>query len=113
VIPILNKDNMWDVLHHITDPYSVRILRATLHRPLDAITLSNTLGIPIAVCYRRLRELERLGLIEAVGRKLTQKGKWITLYKAKLKNATVIMKEGKLYLHLSFRWGQEEDLEIE
>ncbi len=97
----------------MTEPYSVRIIRATLHRPMDAITLSNSLGIPIAVCYRRLKELERLGLIEAVGRKLTQKGKWITLYKAKIKNATVVMKEGKLYLRLSFRWGQEEEMEIE
>ncbi len=97
----------------MTEPYSVRIIRATLHRPMDAITLSNALGIPIAVCYRRLKELERLGLIEAVGRKLTQKGKWITLYKAKIKNATVVMKEGKLYLRVSFKWGQEEEMEIE
>ncbi|AGB04492.1 hypothetical protein AciM339_0608 [Aciduliprofundum sp. MAR08-339] len=103
----------WDVLRHLSDPYSVRILRATLHRPLDAITLSNTLGIPIAVCYRRLRELERLKLIEAVGRKLTQKGKWITLYKARIKDATVVMKEGKLYLRISFRWGDEQELEVE
>ncbi|OYT60666.1 transcriptional regulator [Euryarchaeota archaeon ex4484_178] len=115
MITITNEKSSyaWDVLHHISDPYSVRILRATLHRPLDAITLSNTLGIPIAVCYRRLRELEKLKLIEPVGRKLTQKGKWITLYKAKIKNATVVMKEGKLYLRISFRWGQEEELEVE
>jgi predicted transcriptional regulator len=110
---IADNSYAWDILHHLSDAYSVRILRATLHRPMDAITLSNTLGVPIAVCYRRLRELERLGLIEAVGRKLTQKGKWITLYKSKIKDATVVMKDGKLYLRISFRFGQEEELEVE
>ncbi len=103
----------WEVLRHISDPYSIRILRATLHRALDAITLSNTLGIPIAVCYRRIRELEKLGLIEETGKRLTQKGKWIKLYKARIKNATVVMKEGKLYLKITFRWGKEEELEVE
>ncbi len=109
----MNDGYAWEVLRHISDPYSIRILRATLHRALDAITLSNTLGIPIAVCYRRIRELEKLGLIEETGKRLTQKGKWIKLYKARIKNATVVMKEGKLYLKITFRWGKEEELEVE
>ncbi len=90
----------------------MRILRATLHRPLDAITLSNTLGIPIAVCYRRIRELEKLGLIKQEGKKLTNRGKWIVLYKAMVKNATIVMKDGKIILKIEFRWGREEELEV-
>ena len=112
MVPIEKKE-IWEILRHISDQYSIRILRATLHRPMDAITLSNTLKIPIAVCYRRIRELESLGLIEKAGRKLTNKGKWISLYKAKVKNATVVMREGKIVLKISFRYGKEEEFEVE
>ncbi len=110
---IIDKKEAWEILRHISDQYSVRILRATLHRALDAITLSNTLGIPIAVCYRRIKELEKLGLIEKDGKKLTNRGKWIALYKAKVKNATIVMKDGKIILRIVFRWGKEEELEVD
>jgi len=109
----IDKETAWAILQHISDQYSIRILRATLHRPLDAITLSTQLGIPIAVCYRRIRELEKLGLIKKEGRRLTSKGKWITLYKANVKNAEVKMVNGKIVLKLTFRWGKEEEIEVE
>ncbi len=109
----IDKEHAWEVLQHISDQYSIRILRATLHRALDAITLSNQLGIPIAVCYRRIRELEKLGLLSKDGRRLTSKGKWIALYKANIKNAEVKMVEGKIVIKITFRWGKEEELEVE
>ncbi len=113
MILIVNDSKSWEILQHLSDPYSVRILGATLHRPLDAITMSNMLGIPIAVCYRRIRELEKLGLIEKAGRRLTKKGKWINLYKAKIKDAEIKMENGKIFLKLKFRYGREEGLEVE
>ncbi len=109
----IDKSTAWEILQHISDQYSIRILRATLHRPMDAISLSNQLGIPIAVCYRRIKELEKLGLIKKEGKKLTSKGKWINLYKANVKNAEVKMVDGKIVLKLTFRWGKEEEIEVE
>ncbi len=109
----IEKEMAWEILQHISDQYSIRILRATLHRALDAITLSNQLGIPIAVCYRRIRDLERLGLLKKEGRRLTNKGKWVNLYKANLKNAEVKMIDGKIVIKLTFRWDREEEIEIE
>ncbi len=113
MVTIVDSSRAWEILQHLSDPYSIRIIGATLHRPLDAITMSNMLGIPIAVCYRRIRELEKLGLIEKVGRKLTKKGKWINLYKAKIKDAEIRMENGKIFLKLKFRYGMEEGLEVE
>ena len=103
----------WEILQHISDQYSIRILRATLHRALDAITLSNQLGIPIAVCYRRIKELEKLGFLKKEVRRLTNKGKWVNLYRANLKNAEVKMVEGKIVIKLTFRWGREEEIEVQ
>ncbi len=113
MINIAEESRAWEILQHLSDPYSVRILRATLHRPLDAITMSNMLDIPIAVCYRRIKELERLGLIENVGRRLTKKGKWINLYKATVKDTEIRMENGKIFLKIRFRYGKEEGMVIE
>ena len=109
----IEKERAWDILQRLSDPYSVRILQATLHRALDAITLSKMLDIPIAVCYRRIKELENLGLIERAGRKLTRKGKWINLYRARLKNAEIKVENGRIFLRIEFRYGKEEKIEVE
>ena len=82
------------------------------HKALDAIKMSYQLGIPIAVCYRRLRELEHLGLIVEVGKKLTQKGKWIRLYKSKLKNAEIFMADGKVKVKICFRGGTTNEFDL-
>lgn len=42
--------------------YSVQILRATAE-PKSAPHLSETLGIPVATCYRRISELVDVGLL--------------------------------------------------
>lgn len=46
--------------------YSVQILRATAE-PKSAPHLSDTLGIPVATCYRRINELVEVGLLEQCG----------------------------------------------
>lgn len=43
--------------------YSVQILRATAE-PKSAPRLSDTLGIPVATCYRRISELVDVGLLK-------------------------------------------------
>ncbi len=109
----MDRERAWAILQHLSDQYSIRILRATLHQALDAITLSITLGIPIAVCYRRIKELEKLGLLRNEGKRLTRKGKWIKLYRANLKNADVQLVNGKIVMRLSFRGDREEEIVIE
>lgn len=45
--------------------YSIDILGAT-EEPRSAANLSDSLGIPIATCYRRIDELAAVGLLEEV-----------------------------------------------
>jgi hypothetical protein len=45
--------------------YSIDILGAT-EEPRSAANLSDSLGIPIATCYRRVNELAAVGLLEEV-----------------------------------------------
>ena len=48
----------------LTDEYAERILVATYYNHMSAQELSEKYDIPIAACYRRIHELERLGLIK-------------------------------------------------
>ena len=45
--------------------YSIDILGAT-EEPRSAANLSDSLGVPIATCYRRVNELAAVGLLEEV-----------------------------------------------
>ena len=102
----------WEMSQKLSDPYSVRILRATLGVPKDAITLSRELGIPIAVTYRRIKDLLQLGLLEEAGRKLTRKGKWITLYRSTVREFQIFMEDGKMKLRIVFRGDRKEEAEL-
>jgi DNA-binding Lrp family transcriptional regulator len=73
----------------LTDEYSVKILVATLRCPHSAQEISEEFGIPIAACYRRIKELEKAGLIECCERRLSRQGKRISYYISLLKNAYV------------------------
>ena len=56
----------------LTDEYSAKILLATYKRKISAQEISQRYGIPIAACYRKIRILEEVGLIQCVERILTQ-----------------------------------------
>src|SRR2546428_5591888 len=51
------------VTQTIMDEYSARILLGTFDRPASAIELGRRFGLPTAACYRRIKELEGLGLV--------------------------------------------------
>jgi len=47
----------------VMDEYSARILLGTFERAASAHELSRRFAIPIAACYRRIKELEGMGLV--------------------------------------------------
>ncbi len=80
----------------LSDEYSVKILTATFRLPRSANYLSVKFDIPIAACYRRIRELEELKLIFITERILTPRGKRVSLYRSNLKSAYLTFENGKL-----------------
>jgi len=93
----------------ITDEYAAKILVATYKKPMTAIELSRKLDIPIAACYRRLKTLESMKLVTCVERRLTQKGKRISVYQSLLKNAYIFFENGKMRVRLEFTSGATEN----
>ncbi len=93
----------------LTDEYTAKILLATFKRKLSAQEISRKYGIPIAACYRKIRALEEIGLLECVERILTQKGKRKNLYTSRLKNAYVFFEGGRLRVRFHLTTGAIKD----
>ena len=58
----------------LMDECNLKILSATTYKPRSARELSYIFGIPLASCYRKIKELEDQGFIKAVSRELTREG---------------------------------------
>ena len=84
------------VTQTIMDEYSARILLGTFDRPASAIDLCRRFGIPIAACYRRVKELEGLGLVYCQQGEPARNGRGILLYRSRLKSVRIAFEDGEL-----------------
>src|SRR6266511_4140990 len=80
----------------IMDEYSARILLGTSSGPVSAIDLSRRFGIPIAACYRRIKDLERLGLMFCERELPSRNGKGLQLFRSRLKSVRIALEDGRL-----------------
>ncbi len=90
------------VIRTVLDGYAFRILLATHERECSAFDLSRRFGIPIVACYRRLRELEDLGVV-APSRVITATaGHPIRLFRSRLRSARIAFEDGRLWARIEF-----------
>jgi predicted ArsR family transcriptional regulator len=94
----------------VTDRYSSQIIFATNMRPKSAQGLAQQCGIPIAACYRRIKALEQIGVIEYKERFLNQRGKWVRLYLSNVKGMDVLFEGGKMLVKVSFKDGRTKNI---
>ena len=107
------KMNPLEVTKLLSDEYTVKILTATFNLPRSANYLSAKFNIPIAACYRRIRDLERMELLQVSEKILTPQGKRVKLYRSNLKSAYLKFENGRLkaLLELSgHQDGEEEEI---
>ena len=84
----------------LVDEYVMKILMAAYKKPLSTQQMSIEFDIPIAVCYRKVRELLAADLLQKDEKYLTQKGKWVQTYRSKLKGAYVFLEKNELRVRL-------------
>ena len=89
----------------LTDEYSVKMLTATVRQARSAQDIAHRFGIPIAACYRRIKELEAAGLLVCQERRLSQQGKRVSYYISMLKNAYVFFEDGHLRVKFQLKTG--------
>ncbi|MBN1390454.1 MAG: ArsR family transcriptional regulator [Candidatus Thermoplasmatota archaeon] len=95
----------------LSDEHAVKILTATYRIPRSANYLSIKFNIPIAACYRRIRELENMGLLHIIEKVLTPRGKRVSLYQSTLKSAYLTFENGRLKALLELTTGPAEEME--
>ncbi len=86
----------WQVSQTVMEPYSARILLGTCEQAVSALDLSRRFGIPIAACYRRIRELERMGLVYCEKALPSRNGKGLQLFRSRVRSVRVTLEEGRL-----------------
>jgi predicted ArsR family transcriptional regulator len=78
-----NDDLATSVLDALGNKYSAEILCAA-RTPTSAQEISDELEVPIATCYRRIEELEDVGLLRCEGRQLSDEGRRTNVYRRTL-----------------------------
>jgi hypothetical protein len=76
------------------------ILLATASRPLTPRQLSVLLDIPIVHCYRKIRQLESLGLLKKAATLFSDNGREVTLYSSQIGGAKLFYSRNKLKMML-------------
>ena len=79
----------------LADDYSQKILVRTYDAPMSAQKLSRVCKIPIAACYRRIHELETVGLIGIEDEMEVYKGRRVRMYKCRLRSAMIKFTNGR------------------
>ena len=95
----------YKVTNFISDEYAGIILAATYNTPKTAKELAHRHNIPIAACYRRIRDLERIGLLVCAGYIYDGRGKGTKLYQSQLNGAYIFLKGEHLKVHFKLASG--------
>ncbi|HEX9907943.1 MAG TPA: helix-turn-helix domain-containing protein [Thermoplasmata archaeon] len=102
----------YDMFKLILDDYSSKILRLTETQPLNAVELSEALGIPMAACYRRIRGLKGAGMLKEEGKAVSIGGKMVARYRSSIDSAEVVLHDGRLRIIINVE-GQRNSEEFE
>jgi len=89
------------ILSAMADPYSRKIIAATMHDAVGALTLAKECGIPVTTVYRRIEELVEAGLVASVRASRTKDGKWYDLYLSTIRRIDISSENGTLMVGLA------------
>ena len=84
------------VSQSVMDENPARILLGTFERVSSALDLSRRFAFPIAACYRRITELEGMGLVYCERELPSRNGKDLQLFRSRLKSVRIALEDGRL-----------------
>ncbi len=90
------------VIRTVLDGYAFRILMATQEGECTAFDLSRRFDIPIVACYRRLRQLEDMGVVAATRVTTSSPGHRIRFFRSRLRSAKIAFEDGRLWARIEF-----------
>ena len=97
--------NAEDMAKVLGDMSSRVILEAVHRRARTAQEISQDYGIPIAVCFRRIKALEGMALLQRDSQIFTQRGKRRWTYISNVHSVDLMFNEGNLKVSYMLRNG--------
>jgi predicted ArsR family transcriptional regulator len=79
----------------LADEYIQRIIVSTSQEAKSAQQLSEECNIPLPTCHRKLREMEKAGLIKFSDVDSSEKGRLIKLYTCELESYSLVFEKGE------------------
>ncbi len=95
----------------LMDEYNLKILAASAIKPVSVREIAYRFDIPLASAYRKIKELESMGLIKVEETRLTPDGKRYKLYRSQVENFEVSYHRDKLKIKLHIKWQEPEIIE--
>jgi DNA-binding Lrp family transcriptional regulator len=105
----MSPTDAFETFKLLLDEHSSRILELTNSEPLNAVELSEALGIPIAACYRRIRALKDAGMLREEGRVVSIGGKLVATYRSSVQTAEVVLQGGRLRVNINANGGASSE----
>lgn len=84
-----------ELLEVLGNKYNPEILQRA-YEPKSAQELSEELDIPIATSYRRVEELQELGLLEEEGKEFSEEGRQRTVYRRSIDGVNITFDQGDI-----------------
>ncbi|MFP4633171.1 MAG: helix-turn-helix domain-containing protein [Halobacteriota archaeon] len=91
------------VVEVLGDSYSLSILSALARSAMNVREMSESLDVPIATAYRRVEDLERVGLIEEDGERPNDDGRNVSVYRSRVDEIQVSFADGVPHVEMETR----------
>ena len=90
------EEKIIDATQLLMDKDIEKILISTYQGAKSALEISEAYGIPTATCFRKIKQLRSMGLLEVKETVYTSRNKKVDYYSANLENAYVFYDSGKM-----------------
>ena len=97
----------------LADEYSGRILSLTFNQPRCVQEICSLSGIPIAVAYRRVSDLEAAGLVRCVRTEMTMGGKKSKFFSCQVDMARLTFRDGRFEVEVEWKDQSRETVQID
>lgn len=103
-----SRPSAFDLAELAFDADASRILALTQTQPKGIMEICRVLGIPLVKCYRRVNDLEKIGLLEKMG-----KSKRNRIYSSNLERVSLQIDQGRMILTTEFKDGSKTNFDLD
>lgn len=107
IIQLSEYDVTQKIIESLTNVCTRAVLFSIIHEPKDATQIAHEVRLSLSTVYKTLSNLEDLALIQVNNFKISDEGKKIKLYKSKIGQVVITIKDTEPILSLYANPGKD------